>query len=178
MNIEIDEKEFCVIREIANNHHPNQREIAQKLGISVGLTNIIIKRLVRKGCIKIDQLNRRKLQYLLTPKGFKEKAKRSYHYTLKTIASIREMKMKIQRIVLEKSKGGNYRFAVFGEGELADLVEIALRELHSKGIAYRRVGGTEAIGSDEILLISEPHLGNHHVKGINIFEWLAEEVGR
>ena len=50
MNIkEISEKEFAVIREISINRFPNQRTIATKTGFSLGLTNLIIKKLVKTG---------------------------------------------------------------------------------------------------------------------------------
>ncbi len=43
------------------------------------------KNAIKKGYVKALQLNRRKIQYMLTPKGFSEKAKKSYSYTVRTI---------------------------------------------------------------------------------------------
>lgn len=139
--IEISEREFKIIQEIANNHHPSQRSIAQKLGISLGLTNLLIKKLSRKGYLKIDQLNRRNVQYILTPPGLKEKARKSYSYTLKAIDSLRQMKNDIQHLILKEYKRGRREFAILGSGEVADLTEIALRNLGLSEIIYYRIKG-------------------------------------
>ena len=73
--IGISEKEYAIIREIHKNHIPDQRTLATRTGISLGMTNIIIKKLIKKGYIKAKQLNQKKIQYILTPKGFTEKAR-------------------------------------------------------------------------------------------------------
>jgi DNA-binding MarR family transcriptional regulator len=79
----IGERELRIIEEISQNQNLTQRKISHKLGLSLGMTNIILKRLASKGYIKVKGLNRRKVQYILTPKGFAEKTKKSYRYFLK-----------------------------------------------------------------------------------------------
>ena len=49
--IEVSEKEFAVIQEIHKNEMPDQRMIAHKTGISLGMTNMIIQRLIERGYI-------------------------------------------------------------------------------------------------------------------------------
>lgn len=134
----INEKEFAVIREIINNYHPVQRGIAKKVGISLGLTNIIIKRLIKKGYIKIQEVPPRTIIYMLTPKGLAEKSKKSYQYTLRTIDIIKAIKENIQDIINKEYKLGAREFIVSGNGELATLAEIALRDLNIKDINYSR----------------------------------------
>jgi len=67
---EINERELRVIEEVGADKNLTQRKISHSLGLSLGTTNLILKKLVRKGYIKMRQLNRRKIQYILTPKGF------------------------------------------------------------------------------------------------------------
>ncbi len=127
MSLKISEKEFAVIREISNNNLPDQRTIANKTGLSLGLTNLIIKKLIKTGYIKVKQLNRRKIQYILTPKGFAEKAKKSYNYTLKTIKLFKEIKSKIQQLILDFQQQGVKKFIIIGDNELTDIVEFAFK---------------------------------------------------
>ncbi|HCJ65804.1 MAG TPA: hypothetical protein DHV62_00380 [Elusimicrobia bacterium] len=136
----MNEREFAIIKEITNNHCPNQRLIARKLGISLGLTNLIIKRLIRKGYLKVSQLNSHKVQYILTPQGFAEKTKKSYYYTLDTIAVLRTLKQKIQKIVLSEYNKGVHKFVIQGDSELAELVEISLRDLNLENLEYLKAG--------------------------------------
>src|SRR5689334_20998869 len=75
--IELTEREFEMINVLAGGAVHNQRELSMKTRMSLGMTNFVLKRLVKKGLLKIRQLNRRKAEYLLTPRGFSEKAQKS-----------------------------------------------------------------------------------------------------
>ncbi|MDD5687463.1 MAG: winged helix-turn-helix transcriptional regulator [Elusimicrobia bacterium] len=151
MGAAISEKEFAVISELSNNHSPNQRIIAWKLGISLGLTNLIINRLARTGYIKIKQLNHRNIQYFLTPKGFSEKAKKSYNYTLKTISVLKLIREKIQSLVMERYKSGAKNFLIVGDNELADLTEIAIKKLSIPDVKYSRAVKIEKIANNTVI---------------------------
>lgn len=178
----MDEKEFAVIREIANNHQPSQRLIARKLGLSLGLTNLIIKRLVKKGYLKVSQLNARKLQYILTPHGIAEKTKKSYHYTLKTIKSIKNLKDKIQEIILNEYKNGKRKFVIQGNNELATLVEISLRNLNLEGLEYINADNNSLRSDNDFTILNseenasdESNLNlNLNLNLVNIVRRLAE----
>lgn len=136
--MEISEKEFAVIREISNNHKPAQRDIAKKAGISLGMTNIIIKRLVEKGFIKMQEAPPRTVIYTLTPKGLAEKTKKSYQFALKTIDIIRHVKNHIQDIILKEYDQGARSFVISGSGELAAFTEIVLRDLNFNDVVYSK----------------------------------------
>ena len=152
----IGERELRIIEEISQDKNLTQRKISHKLGLSLGMTNIILKRLASKGYIKVKGLNRRKVQYILTPKGFAEKTKKSYRYFLKTIHSLQEMKKKIQRLILMEYKKGKTHFVILGEGELADIVELSLKGLNKSELEYRRISRLEDInGSKAVILLAE-----------------------
>lgn len=138
METTISEREFAIISEIAISNSSSQRTIAKKLDISLGLTNLIIKRLAKMGYVKIRQINRRNIQYLLTPKGFSEKARKSYNYTLRTINSLTLMREKIQNLAIAKYKSGIRNFIIMGDNELADITEISLKKLSLNDIKYSR----------------------------------------
>ncbi len=86
----IGERELKIIEEISREKNLTQRKISHKLGLSLGMTNLVLKRLANKGYIKVKGLNRRKVQYILTPKGFAEKTKKSYRYYLNSSGSSRQ----------------------------------------------------------------------------------------
>ena len=157
----IGERELRIIEEISRDKNLTQRKISHKLGLSLGMTNIILKRLASKGYIKVKGLNRRKVQYILTPKGFAEKTKKSYRYFLKTIHSLQEMKKKIQRLILMEYKQGKTHFVILGEGELADIVELSLKGLNKSELEYRRISRLEDINSNNAVVLlaeSKPEL--------------------
>jgi len=47
--------------------HITQADLAARLGVAVGSVNWYLKRLINKGHIKVRQMKRRRLRYLITP---------------------------------------------------------------------------------------------------------------
>src|SRR5687767_9748398 len=74
MNVEA-RRNLQALEAIAEDDRLTQRSLASKLGIALGLTNIYLKRLVRKGYVKCVNIQSNRLQYLLTPKGITEKTR-------------------------------------------------------------------------------------------------------
>lgn len=79
------EDSLRVIREIEENPSLNQRLLSQKLSISLGKTNYLLKELVKKGIIKVAGFSKnpekaRKLKYILTQKGMEEKMILTFHF--------------------------------------------------------------------------------------------------
>jgi len=149
----IGERELKIIEEISRDRNLTQRKISHRLGLSLGMTNLILKRLVNKGYVKIKGLDKRKVQYILTPKGFSEKTKKSYRYFLKTIHSLKEMKEKIQELISMEYKKGRTYFIVLGDGELADIIELSLESLGKSDLVYRRVSSLEEIKNAKAVVL-------------------------
>jgi len=130
----VNDKEIKIIEEISKKRDLTQREISEKTQLSLGAVNIILKRLIRRGSVKTINLNPKKIEYILTPKGFSEKAKKSYTYILKTIKLVKIVREEIAKIVLEEYNRGQKKFLILGNDDLADIIELAL-----KGFDYERV---------------------------------------
>jgi len=160
----ISERELKIIDEVSRDKNLTQRKISRNSGLSLGMTNLILKRLASKGYIKVKGLDRRKVQYILTPKGFTEKAKKSYRYFLKTIHSLKEMKKKIQELVLIEYEKGKTYFIILGAGELADIIELSLKGLNKRELKYRRVSKLEDINSSNtVVLLAQSEIEIGHI---------------
>lgn len=135
---QLTEKEINIISQIYQNPQVDQRTIAQNVGLSLGLTNLVIKKLIKTGYIKIKQLNKRKVQYILTAKGFAEKTKKSYNYILKTVNLFKTINSNIQQLILKYLNKGIKKFIILGKSELAQIVENSFKQLSkTKRIDYR-----------------------------------------
>ena len=133
------EKELAVLRELSARPEiaASQRQIARNARVSLGMTNLILKTLARKGYVKIKKLNQKKVRYILTPRGAAEKTRKAYRAVWKTLATVRSMKAAVLAAVAGRGPGVEGRgLAIAGEGELADVAELALREA---GFSWRRV---------------------------------------
>ena len=65
-----------------------QRDLARVVGLSLGMTNAILKRLMEKGWLMIKKVNNRNIQYIVNPKGIEQITRRSYRYFKRTIKNV------------------------------------------------------------------------------------------
>jgi len=174
----IEDYEFKIIDEIGRNLNTTQRKISRQIGLSLGMTNIIMKRLIAKGYVKVKGLNRRNFQYILTPRGFAEKVKKTHRYLLRTIETIKSLKEKIQDIVLEYYHKGERNFIIVGEGELADIIEISLRDMEREDFQYLRVRTPGEVNSkNSIMLLAEKNIQKRNSRYVNILEVISGKIG-
>ncbi len=125
----LDEKEFKVINTIFQNKINTQRDISKKAGISLGITNLIIKRLIKKGFLKIRRINKRRILYYLTPKALLQRSVRTYNYIERTIKDVIEIKKKIQDMVLHKINNNYDRVDIIGNNEIAEIARWAVNDI-------------------------------------------------
>ena len=103
------EELFAIIAEIEQNPAITQRLIAEKLGISLGKTNYLLKALINKGFIKAKSFsaNPRKLErihYILTKEGLEEKMHLMYHFLKKKEAEYNRLKEEWDRLAMGRVK--------------------------------------------------------------------------
>ncbi len=125
-----------------------QRALAQRLGVALGLTNLYLKRLAKKGFIKIVEFPRKpaarkRLTYLLTPKGIAEKTSLTYEHMRYSLNLYRRARQTLRESLELLPENGAKRIALCGTGEAAELAYLTLKEfgLEPVGIFARDAGG-------------------------------------
>ena len=112
-------------------HAPDQtqRELSKRIGVALGLTNLMLRRLAKKGFIKISGTKRSRIRYLITPKGILEKSRLTYEfvqYSLHLYGCVRHS-LREQLAVL--ARAGHRRILMCGTGELAELAVLTIQEM-------------------------------------------------
>lgn len=73
-----DTTSYGLLKTLEDNPSLSQRDLAKRLGISLGKVNFCLNALVAKGCLKVNNFrnseNKLAYAYLLTPHGVEEKA--------------------------------------------------------------------------------------------------------
>jgi len=86
----------------------SQREMAKRMGISLGKTNYVLTELANKGIIKIKRfksaINKIPYTYMLTPEGLEEKAKITLKFLKRKLFEYEEIKRQIKEIASEAEK--------------------------------------------------------------------------
>ncbi len=117
-----------VLREVEQNPILTQRSLSQKLGVALGLTNLYLKRLVRKGHIKITTFPKKRFRYLLTPRGIQEKSRLTYEYLQYSLTYYRDVRQRFNHTLAVLEESGVKRIVIFGVGELAELAYLSIQE--------------------------------------------------
>jgi DNA-binding MarR family transcriptional regulator len=129
-----------------------QRALAQRLGVALGLTNLYLKRLSRKGYLKIVDFprkpaTRKRLRYLLTPKGIAEKTRLTYEHMSYALNLYRRTRETLRQTLAELSPAGAKRIALYGTGDAAELAYLTLKEFGLEPVAvFARDAGGEFLG--------------------------------
>jgi EPS-associated MarR family transcriptional regulator len=93
---------FRVLHLIEEEPELTQRELAQKLGISLGGVNYCLKALIDIGHIKVSNFsknpNKSVYLYLLTPQGISEKAKLTAGFLMRKMVEYHALKKEIDAI--------------------------------------------------------------------------------
>jgi len=125
-------KSFLLLDEISKGEPLSQRDLSKKLNIALGLVNSYIKNLVSKGYITVKAIPAKRYAYYLTPKGFAEKTRLTYHH-LQNFTNLyrearRDFKELFNRLYIEGVKS-----VVFaGADEAAEIAYLSLQEFDIK----------------------------------------------
>jgi len=92
-------KEFSILSYIEQNSDATQRELSEHVGVSLGMINILMKRLVKKGLVKIERLQPNSVKYFLTPQGIASKLERTYGYIVRTYRELSLFKGSIRGVL-------------------------------------------------------------------------------
>jgi len=142
------ERNLEILTAIGEGAPVTQRALAEQLGVALGLANLCLKRLASKGFIKVMEfpakpLARKRLRYVLTPKGMAEKTRLSYEYMAYSLRLFRRTRGNLRETMARFHGNGMKRFALCGVGEAAELAYLTLREfgIEPVGIFAREAGG-------------------------------------
>jgi len=144
----------------------SQRDISRIIGMSLGMTNSILKRFAEKGLITIRKVNNRNIHYALTSEGIEEVGRRSWRYFKRTIKNVVVYREAINEIILEAIDEGYESIALVGESDLAFIVE---HESYKLDIPFYMIGSEDGRMRDKCFyFLAETNLSNKAVEDMNI----------
>jgi DNA-binding MarR family transcriptional regulator len=116
------------LEQVDNNKTSSQRAMAGELNISLGLVNSFIKRLVKKGYLKITSIPKNRIRYILTPRGAAEKTRLTYLYIQHSYNFYKEARQKLRDLYNDLENQSLTRIIFYGAGDLAEIAYISLQE--------------------------------------------------
>jgi len=102
-----------------------QRGLAQATGLSLGMTNALVRKLADRGWLKLTRLNAKSFRYALTPEGVNEVARRTVGYFRRASRNASRYREPIEAFVLEAKRRGAESLLLAGASEADFLLEWA-----------------------------------------------------
>jgi DNA-binding MarR family transcriptional regulator len=125
---EIKQHEYSLLNEIAQDSMVTQAGLSSRLGIAVGSVNWYIKRLIRRGWIKVSHLDRTRLKYDLTPEGMAVFTQRALFYARDSLKVYGNFRQKAKALVGELKQQGIDGVYIEGNDELIDILRLTCIE--------------------------------------------------
>lgn len=134
-----------------------QRDLAGRAGVSLGMANILLRRLAERGWVKFTRLSSKSVRYALTPSGIGELAQRTAGYFNRASRSAELYRDRLETLALGAKKNGVGTVVLFGASEVEFLLAYVF-ERH--GIVFVKSSDLEkarqlARRSGGLLLIAE-----------------------
>lgn len=142
-----------------------QRDLAEAAGLSLGMTNALLKRFAEKGWVLLRRMNTRTIHYALSPDGVNEIAHRTYRYFKRSARNASMYRDLIEAFVMKVRRNGVDRIVLAGSSDLDFILEFAC-ERH--GVLF--VKGSDAaraarLGSGEATMVLEAEEGVSGIAG-------------
>ncbi len=115
------DKELILLSAVEGDPEMSQRELAHKTGLSLGTINILLKKMVREGLIKLERLPPDRVAYMMTPKGIEEKVTKTKAYIQGHYTALERMRAQLIELL------GEQRFKK--KSVVLEIEQIELREL-------------------------------------------------
>ena len=100
-----EDTHFRVLRLLQENPEMSQRELAEAVGVSVGGIHYVLNALIDKGLVKLGNFtaseDKRRYAYILTPKGFAQKALITKRFMARKIEEYEALKSEIEELQRE-----------------------------------------------------------------------------
>jgi len=101
---------YSLLKTLEENPGLSQRDLAKRLGISLGKVNFCLNALAEKGSLKINNFrksdNKLAYAYLLTPSGIEEKARITVEFLHIKVREYERLKAEIEALAGEVERKG------------------------------------------------------------------------
>ena len=101
---------YSLLKTLEENPGLSQRDLAKKLGVSLGKVNYCLNALVEKGSLKMNNFrnseNKLAYAYLLTPSGVEQKARMTVQFLKYKVQEYERLRAEIEELQREAERKG------------------------------------------------------------------------
>ena len=129
-------REFELLTEVDGTPDVTQRQLARRVGMALGLTNVLLRNMAQKGYVRVSHASWKRRLYTLTPEGLSHRIRLMVGYIQRVLDHYRRVRQTLREQLEPLALNRESRIAVYGTGEFAELVYLGLRELGIEEIDF------------------------------------------
>ena len=127
-------RELRVLEEMDGTAEISQRRLSSQLGVALGVTNLLVKKLAKQGYIRVTQLGWKRWAYVVTPRGMARKIHLTKAYVERFIDHYSRVRALLREDLRDQGFTPTTQVAVVGTTEISELAFLALRDIGATNI--------------------------------------------
>jgi len=136
-------RELQLLTEVDETPSVTQRQLSVKIGVALGLTNVMLRNLVQKGYLRVSSASWKRRLYNLTPEGLSHKLRLTSAYVHRVLEHYQTVRETLREQMAVMAVNEESRIAIFGTSDFAELVFLGLKEIGIEEIDVYSTGISE-----------------------------------
>jgi DNA-binding MarR family transcriptional regulator len=128
--------DYNILKTIESDSTVSQRRLSSQMEINVASVNFALKRLIKKGFIRMVGINPRRIQYFITPEGLREKTQLAYSFFDRNLHFYKEVRSDIEARIAEAANDTSTSIAIYGIGELSEIAYMVVSAMNINFIGF------------------------------------------
>jgi len=128
--------DYNILKTIEGDSSVTQRALSSQMQINVASVNFALKRLIKKGFIRMVGVNPRRIKYFVTPEGVREKTQLAYRFFGRNLHFYKEVRSDIEARITEAANATSTSVAIYGIGELSEIAYMAVSVMNVNFIGF------------------------------------------
>ena len=129
-------REMRLLEEVESTPHLSQRKLAGTVGIALGVVNVLLRSLVKKGYVRATRVTWKRWAYILTPAGVARKVQLTANYVDRFLDHYRKVRSLVRETLDVTDVGPDSVVAIYGTTELGELMFLVVRDAGVKNIEF------------------------------------------
>jgi len=134
-------RELRLLEEVDSTSNLNQRTLAANMGVALGVANVLVRSLAKKGYIRATRVTWRRWAYILTPAGMTRKVQLTANYVDRFLGHYRRVRLLVTETLGLVDTSPESVVAIYGTSELAELMYLALKDAGVNRIEFLEEAG-------------------------------------
>lgn len=136
-------RELRLLEEVEFAPEVSQRHLAHRLGIALGVANLLVRNLAKKGYIRAARVGWKRWVYILTPAGVARKVHLTLGYVDRFLDHYRRVRTLLQEDLGALTLNAESCVAIYGTTELAELMYLVLKDMGVTSIDFYDADGRD-----------------------------------